>query len=136
MIPARAHAALELVSHALIDRIERGADPREVFELLTGLLHCASRIEGVPPQKTPPPVPEVTWTVTRSDALRAAAESVYRAENGRENGAIEARVRELYALVAPYVATGEMQELAWELRHAWGDVATSLVRPLWELAYG
>ena len=29
----------------------------------------------------------------------------------------------------------ESGELAWELAHAWGDVATSLVRPLWELGY-
>jgi hypothetical protein len=73
----------------------------------------------------------VTWSLAGADPLRRTAQSVYRADS-----AVEMRVRELHALVAPYVLTGEMRELAWNLSHAWGDVATSLVRPLWELGYG
>jgi len=76
-------------------------------------------------------VPPVNWALAGADPLRRTADRVYRADSS-----VEVRVRELHALVAPYALTGEMRELAWNLAHAWGDVATSLVRPLWELAYG
>jgi hypothetical protein len=95
------------------------------------LLGSAASVEGAPPRNAPATVPPVTWSLAGADPLRRTAQSVYRTDS-----AVEMRVRELHALVAPYVLTGEMRELAWNLSHAWGDVATSLVRPLWELGYG
>jgi hypothetical protein len=124
-------AALESAARALVDAIEVNQDPRTLFEMLVRLLGCAAHVEGVPPRAPAPAVAPVTWTLAGTDPLRRAADRVYRADSS-----VEVRVRELHALVAPHVLTGEMRALAWDLAHAWGDVATSLVRPLWELGYG
>ena len=121
--------ALESAARALVDAIEVNADARVIFEHLVRLIAFASQVEGVAPQEAPAAAPPVRWSFAGSDPLRRAASSVYRADS-----AVELRVRELHALVAPYASDGNA--LAWNFSHAWGDVATSLVRPLWELAYG
>lgn len=118
-------------ARALVDAIREGREPRVVLAAVTQTLACAACVEGTPPRRTPPSVPPVTWSLAGSDPLRRAAHGVYRTD-----ASVELRVRELHALVAPYVLAGETRALAWDLAHAWGDVATSLVRPLWELAHG
>lgn len=126
----REEAALDASARAIVGAITDGHDPRALFAAVTQLLAAAARVEGVAPRRPASPVPPATWSLAGPDPLRRAAHDVYRADTS-----VELRVRELHALVAPYVLTGEMRELAWELAHAWGDVATSLVRPLWELGY-
>lgn len=121
--------ALESAARALVDAIEVNADARQVFEHLVKVIAFAAQVEGAPPEEPPVAAPPVMWSLAGNDPLRRAASSVYRADSS-----VELRVRELHALVAPYVSNG--QALAWNFSHAWGDVATSLVRPLWELAYG
>lgn len=124
-----AKQALAAGARALVDAIEANADARTVFEALVRLIAFATQVEGAPPHEPSPAVPPVRWSLAGNDPLRRAASSVYRADS-----AVELRVRELHALVAPLV--GRPRELAWNFSHAWGDIATSLVRPLWELAYG
>jgi len=122
---------LEAHARALVEAIEQGRSPEVLFNALIGLIGSASRTKGQPSRGPRPAAPPVDWSVARDDALRSAAESVY-----RQNASLETRVRELHALVAPFVLAGDMPGLAWEFKHAWGDVATSLMRPLWELAHG
>lgn len=124
--------ALEDAAQTLVDAIARGHEPREVFAALTLVLACATRVEGRPPTASAPVAP-VMWSVTGRDPLRDAAHGAFREDEPVSS--LERRVRELHALVAPLVHARDMRGLAWELAHAWGDVATSLVRPLWELAY-
>lgn len=131
---SRVHRPEDFLTSAaehLVLTIERNEDAREVFEAVVRLIAFAAQVEGVPPQKAPAAVAPVAWSLAGADPLRRTADRIYRTDSS-----VEIRVRELHALVAPYVEAGAMRELAWNLSHAWGDVATSLVRPLWELAYG